>query len=72
MGKTRQLVPLTEVPEHRPWATVRYLRRLIYERRIPYHKLGDSRSSPVYIDLADLDSYVESSRVEAADPQPAA
>jgi hypothetical protein len=66
MGKTRQLVPIGEVPEHRSWANVRYLRRLVHERRIPYHKLGDSRSARVYIDLADLDRFTEGSRVEAA------
>jgi excisionase family DNA binding protein len=65
MGKQRQLVPIAEVPEHRPWVSVRYLRRLVHERRIPFHKLGDSRSARVFIDLADLDQYVEATRVDA-------
>jgi hypothetical protein len=65
MPKQRQLVPIGEVPEHRPWATVRYVRRLVYERRIPFHKLGDSRSARVFIDLADLDRYMEATRVDA-------
>jgi hypothetical protein len=62
----RQLVPLVDVPKHRPWTTVRYLRRLIYERRLPFHKLGDSRSARVLIDLADIDRFAEASRVEDA------
>jgi hypothetical protein len=66
MGKQRQLVPLPEAHKHRPWATPRYLRRLVHEQRIPFHKLGDSRSARVYIDLADLDRFMERSRVEAA------
>jgi hypothetical protein len=66
MGKPRQLVPLTEVPEHRPWTTVRWLRRAVYERKIPFHKLGDSRSDRVLIDLVDLDAYAERGRVDAA------
>ena len=66
MGKTRQLVPLPEAHEHRDWATPRYLRRLVHERRIPFHKTGDSRSSRVFVDLDDLDRFMETSRVEAA------
>lgn len=66
MGKNRQLVPIMEVPQHRPWVNIRYLRRLVYERRIPYHKLGDHRTGRVFIDLDDLDRYVEASRVEPA------
>jgi hypothetical protein len=62
--KPRQLVPLTDVPKHRPWATVRYLRRLVYERRLPYHKLDPGRSGRVLIDLEDLDRFVEEARVE--------
>jgi len=61
----RQLVPLREVPEHRPWASERLLRRLVYERRIPFHKLGNGRCGRVLIDLSDLDTYVERGRVEA-------
>lgn len=34
----RDLVPLVEVPDVRPWTTVRWLRRAVYERRIPYHR----------------------------------
>jgi hypothetical protein len=59
----RTLVPLRQVPEHRPWVTERWLRRAVFERRIPFHKLGEGRSSPVLIDLADLDAFVEAGRI---------
>ncbi len=55
----RQLVPLLDVPTHRPWATVRWLRRLVYEHRIPFHKVGGK----VLVDLADLDDFAELGRV---------
>ncbi len=57
----RQLVPLKQVPEHRPWTTERLLRRLVAEKRIPFHKMGAS----VLIDLADLDALAEAGRVDA-------
>jgi excisionase family DNA binding protein len=66
MGKQSQIVPIGEVHEHRPWATTRYVRRLVYERRIPHYKMGESRSARVLIDLDDLDRFVEASRVDAA------
>ena len=56
----RQLVPLKEVPQHRPHKTERQLRRLRSENRVPFHKI-DGR---IYFDLADLDSYDEGGRVE--------
>ena len=59
--KPRQLIPLKQVPNHRPWATERKCRRLVAEKRIAYHKI----SGGVYFDLADLDAYAESGRVEA-------
>lgn len=58
----RQLVPLMEVPEHRPWATERWLRRAVSQRVIPFHKTSPQRSGRVLIDLADLDAYIESQR----------
>jgi hypothetical protein len=61
----RQLVALGLVPEHRPWTTTRLLRRLVSERRIPFHKLGDGRCSRILLDLADVDAYAERGRVEA-------
>lgn len=59
---TRNLVPLLEVPQHRSWISERWLRRLVYERRIPYHKVGGR----IFFDLADLDAWAESGRVSAA------
>jgi excisionase family DNA binding protein len=40
--------------------SVRYVRRLVAERRIPFHKLGRS----VRIMASDLDAYVQAGRVE--------
>jgi hypothetical protein len=60
--KTRQLVRLKAVPQHRPWLTERRLRRLVAERRVPYHKIGGS----VFLDLADLDALAEAGRTEPA------
>lgn len=66
---TRTLVPLKEVQHHRPWATERLLRRLVYERRIPFHKLGPGERARVFLDLADVDTYAEAGRVEARDEE---
>jgi DNA-binding transcriptional regulator YiaG len=62
-AKARNLIPLLEVPSHRPWTTVRWLRRQVAERRIPYYKPTGGR---VLIDLADLDALAERGRVEPA------
>lgn len=59
---SRELVPLRQVPAHRTWASERLLRRMVSERRIPFHKVGGH----VLIDLADLDAIAEAGRVEAA------
>jgi excisionase family DNA binding protein len=56
----RQLVTLKQAVAARPWLTERYGRRLIGERRIPFHKLG----SKILLDLADLDAFAEAGRVE--------
>jgi excisionase family DNA binding protein len=56
----RQLVPLIEVTEHRGWCSVRYARRLVAERRIPFHKVGRR----VLLDLNDLDEFAERGRIE--------
>ena len=40
--------------------SVRFIRRLISERRIAFHKLG----AHVRLALADLDSFAQSGRVE--------
>jgi len=57
---TRHLVPLRKVPELREWASERYLRRLVAERRVPFHKVGNR----VLLDLDDLDALAEQGRVE--------
>lgn len=44
------------------WASERLLRRLVYERRIPYSK----PASRVLIDLDDLDALLAEARVERA------
>jgi excisionase family DNA binding protein len=56
----RQLVPLLEVPEHRPWCSGRYARRLVAERKIPFHRVGRK----ILLDLDDLDELAERGRVE--------
>ena len=61
--KSRQLVTLQQAVEQRPWLTERWLRRLVYERRGPFHKVGNR----LVFDLADLDALVEQGRVERAD-----
>ncbi|MBA2305115.1 MAG: excisionase [Acidobacteria bacterium] len=55
-------VPLKQVPEQPgyEWTSERMLRRLVYERRIPYSKPANR----VLINLNDLDAMVEESRVE--------
>jgi excisionase family DNA binding protein len=60
---TRQLIPLLEVPQHRPWASVRWLRRLVAERKIPYY---NPTGGKVLIALEDLDDFAERGRVEPA------
>ena len=61
MQQPRQLVPLKKVVDHRPWATERLCRRLVFERRVPFHKVAGK----VLLDLQDLDDYSEAGRVEA-------
>lgn len=40
----------------------RWIRRTIYERRIPYYKSGGR----VLVDLADIDAYLVGQRIEAS------
>ncbi len=58
---TRRIVKLIEVQNQAgySWATERFLRRLVAERRIPFHKLDKGK---VLIDLGDLDRYIERSQ----------
>ncbi|MDQ2586007.1 helix-turn-helix domain-containing protein [Saccharothrix yanglingensis] len=44
--------------------TERFVRRLIAERRIPFHRLGRL----IQFKRADLDAFIEAGRVEAFDP----
>ncbi len=63
---SRDLRSLPQAEEARQWATERYLRRLIAERRIPFHKVGGR----VLVDLDDLDAYAEAGRVEPCHSRP--
>lgn len=49
-----------EIPTLRSWATERWLRRLIAERRVRFSRVGGK----VFIDLNDLDQYVANGTVE--------
>lgn len=44
--------------------SVRFIRRLIAERRIPFHKIGRH----VRLSVEDLDAFINAGRVEAFDP----
>ena len=44
--------------------SVRFVRRLIAERRIPFHKVGRH----VRLKLRDVDAFIDAGRVEAFDP----
>jgi excisionase family DNA binding protein len=61
----RHLVPLLEVPEHRSWCSGRFARRLVQERRVPFHRVGRK----ILIDLDDLDRLAEQGRVEPPAPR---
>ena len=56
--------PLIDIDQaaQRLGVTVRFMRRLIDERRIPYHKIGKY----VRFDPADLDRFAMQGRVEPA------
>lgn len=53
---------LAESPQYGSIFTQRYTRRLVYERRIPYLKIG----SKVFISQEDIDAFLRSNRVESA------
>jgi excisionase family DNA binding protein len=65
IAMARQLVPLIDVSRHRPWCSARFARRLVAERRIPFHKVGEK----VLIDLDDLDELAEAGRVNPPRPR---
>jgi excisionase family DNA binding protein len=52
---------IPQIEAERPWATARYLRRLIFEKRLPYYKVGRR----VLVSLAELDELVANGRIEA-------
>jgi hypothetical protein len=53
------LVRLTQVPQHREWTTVRWLREAVYRGTLPHYKIG------VLIYLDELDDVVVRGRVDA-------
>lgn len=59
----RNVVTLRQALAECPWLSERYLRRLVYERRIRYSKVGGK----LLFDLADLDRIVNEGVV---DPRP--
>ncbi|HEU5476140.1 MAG TPA: helix-turn-helix domain-containing protein [Actinophytocola sp.] len=44
--------------------TARFVRRLIAERRVPFHKIGRH----VRLKVVDLQAFIDAGRVEAFDP----
>jgi hypothetical protein len=52
--ETNDLVLLTEVPAHRPWATLRWLRDQRAKRRLPIYRRGGR----VLVSLGDVDRLV--------------
>jgi len=61
---SRRLVTLPQALEQRPWLTEPFLRRLVKEKRVAYHKLGGR----LLFDLGDLDELAERGRVEPPAP----
>lgn len=55
---SRKIVTLAQAVEQRPFLTLRHLRRLIFERRLPFYKAGGK----VLVDLDEIDAWVESNR----------
>jgi excisionase family DNA binding protein len=55
--RTRKLIAITQVAE-RLGVSVRYVRRLVHERRIPFIKLGHL----VRFDPDEIDAWIERSR----------
>lgn len=62
MHPTTHLHTLKQTLEARPWLTERWLRVLVYQRRIPYRKVGGR----LLFDLADIDALADAGRVEPA------
>lgn len=51
-----------DADETRPWATARFVRRLVAERRVAFFKLGGK----ILLDTEDIDALVEAGRVDPA------
>lgn len=62
-GELPRLVSIEAVAEHLG-VSVRHVRRLVYERRIPYVKWGHL----LRFDVDDVNAWVASSRIAALDP----
>lgn len=58
-----RLIDITAAAEHLG-VTVRYVRRLVSERRIPYVKLGHY----LRFDPAELETWIDRARVSEANP----
>lgn len=54
-------VSIRQAVAERPWLTERYARRLIYENRVAFSKVGGK----VLVDLDDVDRIVAEGRREA-------
>lgn len=59
MARSRELLKVEEAAEALGMSP-RHVRRLVQERRIAFHRFGRS----IRIDPADIEAYVEASRVE--------
>lgn len=55
VGVRGKFVPLTDAHEERPWATPRYLRRLVERREISFYRIARR----IWFDVADLDEFAE-------------
>lgn len=60
-----QWVRLDQLLEARPFLTERWVRRLVFERRIPFAKLGNGPKARLLFDLVAVDAMVENGRIEA-------
>jgi hypothetical protein len=59
--KNRELRTVKQATAERPYLTERWLRRLIYDRRLPHYKVAGK----VLVDLIEVDALVEAGRREA-------
>lgn len=62
---TRALVNITDAAEYLG-TTVTHMRKLVYERRIPFVKMGDGPKAHLRFKITDLDAWIEAHTVEAA------